>query len=53
VIYFAPCLLGPQAQPLAHLPLLNRLDERLKLRFEAVHQLGADLRVVARRATRG
>jgi diaminohydroxyphosphoribosylaminopyrimidine deaminase/5-amino-6-(5-phosphoribosylamino)uracil reductase len=52
VIYIAPCLLGPQAQPLAQLPLLNRLDERLMLRFDSVQQIGSDLRVIARRAAR-
>jgi diaminohydroxyphosphoribosylaminopyrimidine deaminase/5-amino-6-(5-phosphoribosylamino)uracil reductase len=52
VIYLAPCLLGPQAQPLANLPLLSRLDERLMLRFESVQQIGSDLRVIARRAAR-
>ncbi len=52
VIYLAPCLLGPQAQPLAHLPLLNRLEDRLLLRFESVQQIGTDLRVIARRAAR-
>jgi diaminohydroxyphosphoribosylaminopyrimidine deaminase / 5-amino-6-(5-phosphoribosylamino)uracil reductase len=50
VIYLAPCLLGPQAQPLAHLPLLHRLEDRLLLRFESVQQIGSDLRVIARRA---
>jgi len=50
VVYLAPCLLGPQAQPLANLPLLENLDERLALRFESVQQLGPDLRVIARRA---
>jgi diaminohydroxyphosphoribosylaminopyrimidine deaminase / 5-amino-6-(5-phosphoribosylamino)uracil reductase len=52
VIYLAPCLLGPQAQPLAQLPQLNRLDERLPLRFDSVERIGADLRVILRRATR-
>lgn len=50
VIYLAPCLLGPQAQPLANLPLLRRLDERLLLRFDSVQPIGTDLRVIARRA---
>ena len=50
VLYLAPCLLGPQAQPLAQLPQLNHLDERLPLRFESVERFGADLRVIARRA---
>jgi diaminohydroxyphosphoribosylaminopyrimidine deaminase / 5-amino-6-(5-phosphoribosylamino)uracil reductase len=52
VIYMAPCLLGPQARPLAHLPLLERLEERLLLRFESVQQIGSDLRVIARRVAR-
>jgi len=50
VIYMAPCLLGPQAQPLAQLPELQRLEDRLALRFESVQQLGPDLRIIARRA---
>ena len=52
VIYFAPCLLGPQARPLAQLPLLQRLDERLMLHFDSVQPMGADLRVIARSAVR-
>jgi len=52
VLYVAPCLLGPQAQPLAQLPQLAHLDERLALRFESVERVGADLRVIARRAAR-
>lgn len=52
VVYVAPCLLGPQAQPLAQLPLLENLDQRLALRFHSVERLGEDLRIIARRATR-
>lgn len=52
VIYLAPCLLGPQAQPLAQLPALERLQDRMALRFESVQQIGPDLRVIARRAVR-
>ena len=52
VVYMAPCLLGPQAQPLAQLPLLERLDERLSLSFHSVERIGEDLRIIARRATR-
>ncbi len=51
VLYLAPCLLGPQALPLAHLPAAQSIrDERLMLRFESVERFGADLRVIARRA---
>jgi len=48
VIYLAPCLLGPQALPLAQLPELQSLDARLALRYESVEQCGDDLRIIAR-----
>jgi diaminohydroxyphosphoribosylaminopyrimidine deaminase / 5-amino-6-(5-phosphoribosylamino)uracil reductase len=48
VIYLAPCLLGPQALPLAQLPALTSLDARLALRFESVERSGDDLRIIAR-----
>jgi len=52
VLYFAPCLLGPQAQPLALLPPLEHLEQRLALRFHSVERVGDDLRLIARRAAR-
>jgi diaminohydroxyphosphoribosylaminopyrimidine deaminase/5-amino-6-(5-phosphoribosylamino)uracil reductase len=52
VVYMAPCLLGPQARPLAHLPELERLEDRLALSFHSVERIGADLRIIARRAAR-
>jgi diaminohydroxyphosphoribosylaminopyrimidine deaminase/5-amino-6-(5-phosphoribosylamino)uracil reductase len=52
VVYMAPCLLGPQARPLAQLPVLERLEERLSLSFHSVERIGADLRIIARRAAR-
>jgi diaminohydroxyphosphoribosylaminopyrimidine deaminase/5-amino-6-(5-phosphoribosylamino)uracil reductase len=48
VIYLAPCLLGPQALPLAQLPELRELDGRVALRYESVDRIGADLRIIAR-----
>ncbi len=48
VLYLAPCLLGPQAQPLAQLPMLQRLDDRFSLRFQSVERIGDDLRIIAR-----
>ena len=48
VVYMAPCLLGPQARPLAHLPALERLEERLALSFQSVERIGDDLRIIAR-----
>jgi diaminohydroxyphosphoribosylaminopyrimidine deaminase / 5-amino-6-(5-phosphoribosylamino)uracil reductase len=52
VVYIAPCLLGPQARPLAQLPLLEDLGQRLALRFHSVDRVGEDLRIIARRAAR-
>jgi diaminohydroxyphosphoribosylaminopyrimidine deaminase/5-amino-6-(5-phosphoribosylamino)uracil reductase len=49
VVYLAPCLLGPQARPLAQLPELHRLEDRLSLRYDAVDRVGEDLRIIARR----
>ena len=50
VIYLAPCMLGPQGLPLAQLPPLGSLDERLALRYVAVDRVGVDLRIIARPA---
>ena len=52
IVYVAPCLLGPQARPLAQLPLLENLERRLSLQFRSVERLGDDLRIIARRAAR-
>jgi len=52
LVYMAPCLLGPQARPLAHLPGLERLEDRLSLSFHSVERIGEDLRIIARRAAR-
>lgn len=46
VVYMAPCLLGPQARPLAQLPELLQLDQRLRLEYASVERVGADLRIV-------
>lgn len=47
VIYCAPCLLGDAAQPLAVLPGLDRLEQKLALRFKDVRQVGPDLKITA------
>jgi diaminohydroxyphosphoribosylaminopyrimidine deaminase/5-amino-6-(5-phosphoribosylamino)uracil reductase len=46
VLYFAPDLLGDDALPLARLPRLASLDERIAFRLADVRQLGRDLRLV-------
>ena len=53
VIYMAPCLLGPDAQPLAELPPLRNLGARMQLRYQSVEFIGADLRIIARPADPG
>jgi hypothetical protein len=46
----APCLLGPDAQPLAELPPLRALSGRWQLRFLSAEFIGPDLRIIARPA---
>ena len=48
VLYLAPCLLGADALPLALLPPLASLEQRLALRFHEVTRIGEDLRLVLR-----
>ncbi len=48
VIYMAPCLLGPDAQPLAELPPLRQLSARLQLSYQSAQFIGPDLRIIAR-----
>jgi diaminohydroxyphosphoribosylaminopyrimidine deaminase/5-amino-6-(5-phosphoribosylamino)uracil reductase len=50
VVYLAPCLLGPQARPLALLPAPAALDARIRFRFTECTSIGEDLRLIARSA---
>lgn len=50
LLYVAPCLLGPQARPLAHLPQLERLDDGPRFDIVEVSQTGPDLRLRLRPA---
>jgi len=47
VLYVAPSLLGSEARALAQLPGLDRLDQRLQLRFTDSRLVGDDLRITA------
>jgi diaminohydroxyphosphoribosylaminopyrimidine deaminase / 5-amino-6-(5-phosphoribosylamino)uracil reductase len=47
VLYVAPSLLGDGARALARLPGLERLDQRLLLRFTDSRRVGDDLRITA------
>ncbi|MFM2287441.1 MAG: hypothetical protein RL684_584, partial [Pseudomonadota bacterium] len=47
VLYVAPSLLGPQAQPLAQLPAPATLADRLQLDYRSTQRIGPDLRIVA------
>lgn len=48
LLYLAPTLLGAEGRPLAHLPGVSRLAERVELDIEDVRRVGADLRIIAR-----
>jgi diaminohydroxyphosphoribosylaminopyrimidine deaminase/5-amino-6-(5-phosphoribosylamino)uracil reductase len=47
VCYLAPSLLGDAARGLASVPALERLDQRVQLRFTDVRSVGQDLRITA------
>ena len=47
LLYLAPSLLGDQARGLASLPGLDRLDQRIGLRYREVRAVGPDLRITA------
>ncbi|EIT69478.1 MULTISPECIES: bifunctional diaminohydroxyphosphoribosylaminopyrimidine deaminase/5-amino-6-(5-phosphoribosylamino)uracil reductase RibD [Hydrocarboniphaga] len=47
LVYLAPSLLGSEARGLAALPGLARLDQRLRLRYTDVRQIGPDLKITA------
>ena len=47
LVYLAPTLLG-DAQGMFNLPVLESLEQKKKLAFHEVKQLGADLRILAR-----
>jgi diaminohydroxyphosphoribosylaminopyrimidine deaminase/5-amino-6-(5-phosphoribosylamino)uracil reductase len=47
VLYLAPCLLGDAAAPLARLPGLEKLAQRLRLEWRDVRFVGPDLRLTA------
>lgn len=48
VIYFAPSLLGHDSRPLAELPGLRSLHQRIPLEFLETRKIGPDLRITAR-----
>jgi diaminohydroxyphosphoribosylaminopyrimidine deaminase/5-amino-6-(5-phosphoribosylamino)uracil reductase len=47
LVYLAPSLIGA-GQGMFALPPLDRLDDKIQLRFHEVGQVGADLRILAR-----
>lgn len=50
LIYMAPCILGDTAQGMFHLPPLDSLAGRRKLKITEVSRVGEDLRMLARPA---
>lgn len=53
IVYLAPALLGHEARAFASLPGLERLDQKIGLRFTDLRQIGSDLRITAAPAARG
>ena len=47
VVYMAPCLLGSEAHGLFHLPGLERMADRIRLRITDVRAVGEDWRITA------
>ncbi len=52
-LYLAPVMLGERARPLAILPGLERLSDRLQFRMESLQPIGADLRLCLRPLSAG
>jgi diaminohydroxyphosphoribosylaminopyrimidine deaminase/5-amino-6-(5-phosphoribosylamino)uracil reductase len=48
LIYMAPCILGDTAQGMFHLPPLQELAQRRKLKITDVARVGDDIRILAR-----
>lgn len=48
LLYLAPSLLGQDARPLAELPLLTQLTQRLQWRIHGTKRVGSDLRLLLR-----
>jgi diaminohydroxyphosphoribosylaminopyrimidine deaminase/5-amino-6-(5-phosphoribosylamino)uracil reductase len=46
VLYLAPCLLGPDARPLAHLPTLTQLADAQRWTLQDLRQIGPDIRII-------
>ncbi|MFT3904868.1 MAG: bifunctional diaminohydroxyphosphoribosylaminopyrimidine deaminase/5-amino-6-(5-phosphoribosylamino)uracil reductase RibD [Steroidobacteraceae bacterium] len=53
IVYVAPCLLGPDARPLAQLPRLEKLEDRYQFRLGEVLRIEDDLRLQYLRTTPG
>jgi len=45
IVYVAPHLMGNAARGLVNMPGLDRMDERIEMRFRDVRRVGGDLRV--------
>jgi diaminohydroxyphosphoribosylaminopyrimidine deaminase / 5-amino-6-(5-phosphoribosylamino)uracil reductase len=51
IVYIAPVLLGPDARPMAELPLLQRLEQAQRYTLHSVDHVGDDARMVVRRSS--
>ena len=46
VLYMAPHLLGDSARGLVHLPLLEKMEQRVALELKDLRQVGSDIRLI-------
>ena len=47
IIYFAPHLIGDDAQGMMALPELTNLEQKRKLKIQDVRMIGQDIRIIA------
>ena len=48
VFYVSPTLLGGNAMNIFNLPVLKKMDEKIKLRFNDIRQFDQDIRIISR-----
>jgi diaminohydroxyphosphoribosylaminopyrimidine deaminase/5-amino-6-(5-phosphoribosylamino)uracil reductase len=48
VFYVSPTLLGGNAMNIFNLPILKKMDEKIKLRFNDIRQFDQDIRIISR-----
>jgi len=47
IIYMAPVLMGDQARALFHLPIIEKMSQKIQLNIKEIRQFGEDIRIIA------